>query len=748
MEQTNTDPRTLTIGGAKDSRTSLRIVQHKFIIGKEEFHPFVAEMHYYRIPKRHWSVCFERIRRAEFRIISTSVPWNLHETRQGDFDFAGTSDQTKDLIVFLELCREFGFRIMLRPGPWIATGWNRGGLPDFATRHAETIAKDPEGQPLTANPGPGGKDAVVPSYLSNRFQILLKNYFSVFAEVVRNYIYPRGPVFMIEIDNETSFGGHFNPFSADYNPQGTRAAFPHFLEEKYESIDQLKKIYKVKASEFGDIEPPVGWDGKSSQDFCKALDWIEFREWVVNRYAESVADLLSQTEISALFSRSLAQSGPYSFPNVQTSRTGGRVLFTTNLGWDVPASVNEQRARSVSGWQATGFCSSLAIGAAHEKPEIGRTARPITAGDTKRLIVTALAGGIRGFNFHMLVGHDHWYDAALESDGAIQPSFDIIRDAIARLQEARYETMRDFAPIAMVRYRPYSQTATLPDMGPYEYIRDLVGASFDDLCEDIRALGYDYRIFDLTHPHRLDEYPMIIAPVAEFMDEEAQTRLLDLVQNGAHLLLYGLMPKTDNRLNNCDVLAKGLSIRTTAKVALLEVEAQKRTYTVPSLGVVSRSSTTASRIVKSKTKTLGVSAKCGKGHVTMLTFYPGSRLSPERLGFISELLASAKLKSPVTSSDPRIHVSAMAHAKGALIMIYDVTDPASIPSSGSEIGDGVRPVILSIDLKALGLTGRSFALTDLLGTDATKMPAKELATGIEIRLRPGDSRLYYLEKKS
>ncbi|MBD3299207.1 MAG: hypothetical protein GF341_11165, partial [candidate division Zixibacteria bacterium] len=75
MEQTNTDPRTLTIGGAKDSRTSLRIVQHKFIIGKEEFHPFGAEMHYYRIPKRHWSVCFERIRRAEFRIISTSVPW-------------------------------------------------------------------------------------------------------------------------------------------------------------------------------------------------------------------------------------------------------------------------------------------------------------------------------------------------------------------------------------------------------------------------------------------------------------------------------------------------------------------------------------------------------------------------------------------------------------------------------------------------------------------------------------------------
>ena len=114
MDQDLTDPRTLTIGGTKDSRTSLKVVDHKFVIGKEEYYPFIAEMHYYRIPKRYWSVCFERIRKAEFRIISTSVPWNLHEARQGDFDFSGASDQAKDLVVFLELCREPSLQILLR----------------------------------------------------------------------------------------------------------------------------------------------------------------------------------------------------------------------------------------------------------------------------------------------------------------------------------------------------------------------------------------------------------------------------------------------------------------------------------------------------------------------------------------------------------------------------------------------------------------------------------------------------------
>src|SRR3990172_3749988 len=95
----------------------LGIIENKFIIGRDEFFPFSAEMHYFRVEKRYWSICFERIKRAGFRIISTYIPWNLHEVHPGDFDFRGISSPDKDLLVFLELCREFGFKVILKPGP-------------------------------------------------------------------------------------------------------------------------------------------------------------------------------------------------------------------------------------------------------------------------------------------------------------------------------------------------------------------------------------------------------------------------------------------------------------------------------------------------------------------------------------------------------------------------------------------------------------------------------------------------------
>jgi len=92
------------------------VTDNKFVIGKETYYPFSCEIHYFRVDKKYWSICFERIKRAGFRIISTAVPWNLHQDPNKFIDFSGFGDARKDLIVFLELAREFGFKVILRPG--------------------------------------------------------------------------------------------------------------------------------------------------------------------------------------------------------------------------------------------------------------------------------------------------------------------------------------------------------------------------------------------------------------------------------------------------------------------------------------------------------------------------------------------------------------------------------------------------------------------------------------------------------
>ena len=143
----------------------LGVADNKFTIGKEVYYPFAVEMHYFRVDKKYWSICFERIKKAGFRIIATSVPWNLHQDNRRDIDFTGYSDPKKDLIVFLELAREFGFKVILRPGPWVSAQWPNGGLPSFLFHDLKIFARDSKGQELKLKDDAGVQGGYLPSYL-------------------------------------------------------------------------------------------------------------------------------------------------------------------------------------------------------------------------------------------------------------------------------------------------------------------------------------------------------------------------------------------------------------------------------------------------------------------------------------------------------------------------------------------------------------------------------------------------------
>lgn len=58
--------------------------------------------------------------------LSVYVFWNLHEIQRGEFDF--TSGQ-RDLKTFLTLATKHGFKILIRPGPYVCAEWDFGGLP-------------------------------------------------------------------------------------------------------------------------------------------------------------------------------------------------------------------------------------------------------------------------------------------------------------------------------------------------------------------------------------------------------------------------------------------------------------------------------------------------------------------------------------------------------------------------------------------------------------------------------------------
>lgn len=96
-----------------------------FIInGRREF-LMGGEVHYLRIPRELWRDRLLRIKRAGLNTVQIYCFWNVHEPREGEFCFSGDYD----LGAFLDIARELGLYVIVRPGPYTCAEQNNGGIP-------------------------------------------------------------------------------------------------------------------------------------------------------------------------------------------------------------------------------------------------------------------------------------------------------------------------------------------------------------------------------------------------------------------------------------------------------------------------------------------------------------------------------------------------------------------------------------------------------------------------------------------
>lgn len=59
--------------------------------------------------------------------VETYVAWNLHEPQPGLFCFEGRLD----IVAFINLAAGHGLNVIVRPGPYICSEWDLGGLPSW-----------------------------------------------------------------------------------------------------------------------------------------------------------------------------------------------------------------------------------------------------------------------------------------------------------------------------------------------------------------------------------------------------------------------------------------------------------------------------------------------------------------------------------------------------------------------------------------------------------------------------------------
>lgn len=142
----------------------------------------------FRIPREHWAERLRCVVELGYTAVDVYVPWNLHEPEPGHWDFTGE----RDVEHFLELCSAAGLLVLARPGPYICSEWDGGGLPAWL--------------PLTGGLALRQAEA---SYLGE-----VERWFErIMPLLARHQLTRGGPVALVQLENELDFFDCLDPAS-------------------------------------------------------------------------------------------------------------------------------------------------------------------------------------------------------------------------------------------------------------------------------------------------------------------------------------------------------------------------------------------------------------------------------------------------------------------------------------------------------------------------------------------------------
>ncbi|XP_029374815.1 beta-galactosidase-1-like protein 2 [Echeneis naucrates] len=118
-------------GGQRMSRkVGLSANSSQLTLEGEPFQLIGGSIHYFRVPRAYWRDRLMKMKACGINTLTTYVPWSLHQPERGLFIF----HTQLDLEAYLNLAAELGLWVILRPGPYISSELDLGGLPSWLLR--------------------------------------------------------------------------------------------------------------------------------------------------------------------------------------------------------------------------------------------------------------------------------------------------------------------------------------------------------------------------------------------------------------------------------------------------------------------------------------------------------------------------------------------------------------------------------------------------------------------------------------
>ena len=103
----------------------------QFYMNGEPYTVISGAIHYFRTRPEDWEDRLTKLKACGFNTVETYCCWNLHERKEGVFDFSDMLDISR----FIETAERLDLNVILRPGPYICAEWDFGGLPSWLLKY-------------------------------------------------------------------------------------------------------------------------------------------------------------------------------------------------------------------------------------------------------------------------------------------------------------------------------------------------------------------------------------------------------------------------------------------------------------------------------------------------------------------------------------------------------------------------------------------------------------------------------------
>jgi len=587
----------------------------------EPFFVVAADYQYYRDRRDNWSDRLDQLKAAHVNVITFYTPWRhhiQHDPEDGaiSYDFRGETLDSRDLVRFMDLCADKGLLMIAKPGPFVHSELNIGGLPD-----AVSPSFNPEIEPVRMHDGAPLRweydNTQLPSPDDPIFDSLARAWLEEIGRVLAPHAGRKGKLIGIQLLDETLYcTSNDPPWRFGYEPASMQR-FHQRLRTQYSTIAEYNRLHRTGYRGFSFVRGPVPRPGEpvsaTREGLLSYIDWAE-HQWRLRR--DAYALYREYLGLNRPYLSNFAGITPPIDENVPGQQDAGEPDIPTEYAqlypewWFAQNRVGADREvyhYGMISWLGVA-AYNVADASAAPGDDVGDNEvfhRYLTTARRRRGInmeenwgfsklyhplsefpiipvfqtLVSLAGGCTGYVVFTGVCHDYWTEdldrttkkqhPTFPADAPIGPKGEtgemyeamrLLNEYFAREGESllRAEPEPEVCLLLIPEYAAIS--SWVPDESAWALdheIPRLGTGAIEPATTILNRNGVTFKLAELDsmREESLAAQPLSILKSAFFLAKREQHRLVEHVQNGGRLILTGELPRYDEQMEPCTVLA-------------------------------------------------------------------------------------------------------------------------------------------------------------------------------------------------